>query len=106
MAHRRKSVGGNANGKADDQALGSRAFTAIARAVWHLTRDPNDKERRLLLPGKNNLAHEGTGLAFSITGEPARIVWEPEPVEMNADEALAAENDERGSRNPAPRRKC
>ena len=64
VAHRRKSAGSIA----DDLALGSRAFTGIARAVWHLTRDPDDKARRLLLPGKNNLAREGDGLAFSISG--------------------------------------
>lgn len=87
VAHRRKSAGTIA----DDLALGSRAFTGIARAVWHLSRDPEDKARRLLLPGKNNLAAEGDGLAFSIVGEPARIVWEPEPVAMTADDALAAE---------------
>lgn len=68
VAHRRKSAGT----VADDLALGSRAFTGIARAVWHLTRDTDNKERRLLLPGKNNLAREKDGLAFSIIGEPAR----------------------------------
>ena len=45
VAHRRKT-GGNI---ADDLALGSRAFTGIARSVWHLTRDSDDKSRRLLL---------------------------------------------------------
>jgi len=35
VAHRRKSPGGTAA----DQALGSRAFTGVARAVWQLTRD-------------------------------------------------------------------
>lgn len=88
VAHRRKSAGTNA----DETALGSRAFTGIARAVWHLSRDPQNKARRLLLPGKNNLAPEGDGLAFTIGGEPASIFWEKEPVKMNADEALAAEN--------------
>ena len=88
VAHRRKSAGSIA----DDLALGSRAFTGIARAVWHLTRDADNKARRLLLPGKNNLAREGDGLAFSIIGEPGRISWEREPVAMSADDALAAEN--------------
>jgi len=87
VAHRRKSAGQSA----DDTALGSRAFTGIARAVWHLSRDSDDKNRRLLLPGKNNLAAEGDGLAFSIIGEPARLAWERDPVRMSADDALAAE---------------
>jgi hypothetical protein len=87
VAHRRKSAGTHA----DDLALGSRAFTGIARAVWHLSRDPENGKRRLLLPGKNNLADEGAGLAFTIGGCPPRLLWEPDPVRMNADEGLAAE---------------
>ena len=88
VAHRRKSAGSCA----DDLALGSRAFTGIARAVWHMSRDAEDKNRRLLLPGKNNLAPEGTGLAFTICGQPPVIAWEREPVKMSADDALATEN--------------
>jgi len=88
VAHRRKSGGSFA----DDLALGSRAFTGIARAVWHLTRDRENKCRRLLLPGKNNLAPEGGGLAFSILGDPPAISWERDPVAMTADDALASEN--------------
>jgi hypothetical protein len=98
VAHRRKSAGSIA----DDLALGSRAFTGIARAVWHLTRDGEDKERRLLLPGKNNLAPEGTGLAFRIFGKPAAIEWEPGPVTMNADDALAVENGAGRDAKPGP----
>jgi hypothetical protein len=88
VAHRRKSAGFNA----DETALGSRAFTGIARAVWHLSRDTENKRRRLLLPGKNNLASEGAGLAFTIAGEPPAIQWEHDPVQMSADDGLAAEN--------------
>ncbi|MGD0463428.1 MAG: AAA family ATPase [Tepidisphaeraceae bacterium] len=91
VAHRRKSAGSIA----DDLALGSRAFTGIARAVWHLTRDSENKARRLLLPGKNNLAREGNGLAFTIAGDPPAIAWERDPVQMSADDALAIENDDR-----------
>src|SRR5690606_14589208 len=88
VAHRRKSAGSIA----DDLALGSRAFTGIARAVWHLSRDNENKTRRLLLPGKNNLAPEGNGLAFTIAGDPAVVVWERDPVAMSADDALAKED--------------
>jgi len=87
VAHRRKAI----SSSADDMALGSRAFTGIARAVWHLTKDAEDDERRLLLPGKNNLARKQTGLAFTIAGEPPSIQWEDEPVLMSADDALALE---------------
>jgi len=98
VAHRRKSAGSIA----DDLALGSRAFTGIARAVWHLSRDPDDKTRRLLLPGKNNLAPEGEGLAFRIIGEPAAIAWERDPVALSADDALAVENGDGELRKPGP----
>ena len=87
VAHRRKSAGFNA----DETALGSRAFTGIARAVWHLSRDPDDKRRRLLLPGKNNSAPEGDGLAFVIASDPPRIEWDRDPVRMSADDGLARE---------------
>jgi len=91
VAHTRKA-GGNV---ADDLVLGSRAFTGIARAVWHLSRDPENKARRLLLPGKANLSCEADGLAFSIVGDPPHVSWERDPVEMSADDALAAENRDR-----------
>jgi len=98
VAHRRKSAGSIA----DDLALGSRAFTGIARAVWHLTRDTENKNRRLLLPGKNNLAPEGNGLAFAIVGDPPAVAWEHDPVAMSADDALAAENNAGGESKPGP----
>ncbi len=94
VAHRRKSAGNNA----DELALGSRAFTGIARAVWHVTRDTEKRARRLLLPGKSNLGPEGGGLAFSIGGEPPRVRWESDPVAMSADDALALENNVRASK--------
>lgn len=98
VAHRRKSAGA----LADDMALGSRAFTGLARAVWHVTPDPADKHRRLFLPGKNNLAPEGQGLAFTIGGEQPALEWEEQPVAMNADECLAAESKPSKSK-PGPK---
>lgn len=100
VMHRRKSGGSFA----DDLALGSRGFTGIARAVWHLTRDRENKCRRLLLPGKNNLAPEGGGLAFAIFGDPPAISWERDPVAMTADDALATENaNEKKKPGPEPK---
>lgn len=87
VAHRRKGAAQSA----DDTALGSRAFTGLARSVWHISRDPDDDQRRLLLPGKSNLAASTTGLAFTIAGEPASVHWDDEPVQMSADDALARE---------------
>lgn len=94
VSHTRKSEGRYA----DDLALGSRAFTGIARAVWHLMSDPNDKARRLLLAGKSNNAAENGGLAFCIAKEPPRITWESDAVEMCADDLLAVDR----AANPGP----
>lgn len=94
VAHRRKSAGGSA----DESALGSRAFTGLARSVWHLFADGNDPDRRLLLPGKTNLSRRTNGLALRIGGEAmdARISWDNAPVNMTADEALALERSAGG----------
>ncbi|MBL9163116.1 MAG: AAA family ATPase [Planctomycetaceae bacterium] len=92
VAHRRK--GGSA--VADDTAMGSRAFTGIARSVWHLSHDPENRGRRLLLPGKSNLTAEQSGLAFAIAGDPGAVQWERDPVKMTADDAMAQEQGVRG----------
>src|SRR5437762_416461 len=100
VAHRRKSGGG---GGADESTLGSRAFTGLARAVWHVVRDTTDPARRLLLPGKNNLAVEGSGFAFWLVGQPvAAVEWESEPVTMSADDVIGAESGERERHKPGP----
>jgi putative DNA primase/helicase len=101
VAHRRKAGGA----VADDLALGSRAFTGIARAVWHLTHHPEKKSLKLLLPGKNNLARQNSGLGFTISGNPPAIWWERGEVDMSADDALAADNAAQGKR-PGPEPKA
>lgn len=85
VAHPRKAFSQHP----DDCVLGSRAFTGIARTVLHLLRDPNCEDRRLLLPGKNNLAEPAPGLAFRIEGDPARLIWEPDTVSVTAADVLA-----------------
>jgi hypothetical protein len=85
VAHTRKSLAPFA----DDMVLGSRGFVGLARSVLHLTADPDDKARRLLLPGKCNLAAPAAGLAFRIVS-PGRLEWEPVPLEgLSADDFMA-----------------
>jgi putative DNA primase/helicase len=97
VCHTRKSAGDSA----DDAVLGSRGFSGIARGNWHLSLDPDDRDRHLLLPGKNNLGPPKDGLAFRLEGEPTpAIVWENGPVAISADDALAAE-----ARSAAEKRK-
>lgn len=88
VAHRRKSGASSA----DDTVMGSRAFSGLARAVWHLQRDPQDQTRRLLLGGKTNLSGEVDGLAFSIGGAPPSIRWERDPVKLRADDIVGFES--------------
>jgi hypothetical protein len=75
--------------KAVYRAIGSLAFTAAARAVWSVVKDPNDQQRRLFLPAKFNLGPEPDGMAYRI--KEGRVEWEADPVKMHADEAFAAE---------------
>lgn len=80
------------------RVTGSLAFVAAARAVYAVLKDPQDPQRRLILPVKNNLAPDNAGVAYAIgaaaNGAPV-VEWEPNPVTITAEEALApAEADE------------
>jgi putative DNA primase/helicase len=91
VSHLNKSQAGNALSR----VTGSLAFVAAARAAYVVARCPDDPARRLVLPIKNNLGNDRTGLAYRIAedrGVPY-VVWEREPVTMTADEALAPMQD-------------
>jgi hypothetical protein len=75
--------------------MGSMAFVAAARAVWFVVRDKLDDRRRMLLPLKNNLADDVTGLAFRIDSKPV-VCWEREAVTTSIEDAMAAEPRKRG----------
>jgi putative DNA primase/helicase len=92
--HLSKGVGG----KAVYRSMGSLAFAAAPRAVWHVGRDRDDSSRRLLLPVKMNISPEATGLAFRIID--GRVEWESQPIRMHADDLLAAETDRQPSDAP------
>lgn len=85
VTHLAKGTGG----KSIYRSMGSLAFTAAARAAWHVTKDPDDPIRRLILPAKMNLAPDPTGLAYRI--EDGCVHWEADPVRMTADDVLARE---------------
>jgi putative DNA primase/helicase len=98
VTHLNKSGGG----PAIYRAMGSLAFAAAARAAWAVSKDKGDPQRRLLLPIKNNIAPDTGGLAYRIEplgvdGCPV-VAWEPNAVNVSADDALAGDRDEGGGR--------
>jgi AAA domain-containing protein len=88
--------GNSGTGTAMHRVTGSGAFVAAARASFLVIREP-ETERRLLLPLKNNLGDDKSGLAFTVeerdtpSGIRAPAVrLSDDPVTMTADEALSA----------------
>ncbi|MGE3241920.1 MAG: AAA family ATPase [Pirellulales bacterium] len=89
VTHLRK----NDDGAAVERTIGSIAFVAAARSAWVVCRDPRKAVRRLLLPLKNNMLSEVSGLAFTIEargeGGAAVVCWSDEVVTRSTDEVLA-----------------
>jgi putative DNA primase/helicase len=79
-------------GPAIHRAMGSVAFTAVARIAWAFIADQEDQDRVLMLPLKNNLHHRMPGWAYRIIDveghETGRLEWEDHAVSISADEAL------------------
>jgi putative DNA primase/helicase len=93
VTHFSKGGGTSAN----HRIIGSIAFVAAARAAFIVSRDPDDENRRLFVPSKNNLGPDRDGLAFRIeTREVGQgiiapaVSWDSEPVTRTADEILSA----------------
>ncbi len=84
-----------------NRLAGSIAFGAAARAVWLIAKDPQSPERRLMVSLKANLSREAKGLAFQISenakGRPV-VAWEPDPVEITADDVLGRLREHGGNR--------
>ena len=83
-------------GDAIGRVTGSLAFVAAARAAYAVARDKEDPHRRLLLPIKNNLGLDVSGVAYRIAetivdglGGVPYVIWDRDPVKVSADEALA-----------------
>ena len=99
ITHLTKGIGN----KAIYRAMGSLAFAAAARAVWAIVADSDDRQNRLLLPVKMNLAQTPDGLSYHIVEN--AIGWSAEGVDMHADDAFAKEAaalDQRGKSKRSP----
>lgn len=96
VTHLNKSGGG----PAIYRAMGSLAFAAAARAAWAVSKDKDDPARRLFIPIKNNIAPDTGGLGYRIEPGGANgcptVCWEPDPVHIAADDALAGDRGEGG----------
>jgi hypothetical protein len=92
VRHLRKSESTSAQQK----IIGSIAFTAAARAVYVVCRDPDNEDTRLFLCAKNNLAVDTAGYSYQIEttdeGIP-HVVWSVERETRTADEVLGASAD-------------
>jgi putative DNA primase/helicase len=95
---------GGSGVKALHRVIDSIAFTAAPRAVFMVTPDPDDPDRKLLLFLKSNIDAPAQGLAYRI--EPcvidevknisaSRVTWDSQPVLMSADEAIATGSEDR-----------
>ena len=85
--------------------VGSIAFNALARCVLAVTKDKDDPKRRLVLPVKNNLSNDETGLAYEVRASDSNapyIAWESSAVTITAEDALSQNGaDEHGGRQGA-----
>jgi hypothetical protein len=75
---------------------GSMAFVAGAQIAFIVVPEP-ETERRLMLAVKNNVGIKAQGRGYTIEGKTVapgiiapRIIWDDAPVDMSADQALAA----------------
>jgi len=79
ISHLNKSVGANAIYRIS----GSLAFVAAARAAFAVVRDPENAERRMMLPVKNNLAIDTEGFSYQINvsdDDTPYVAWGEEAV--------------------------
>jgi hypothetical protein len=92
-------------GSALHRVIGSIAFTAAARVAFVVAKDDQDPDgrRRIMVPIKNNLGDDRTGLSYTMEPvdlpngiETVRIAWGADPVTVTADKALTRD-EERGA---------
>ncbi len=91
ITHLNKSTG-----PALSRVMGSTGFVAAARAAFVVAAHPNDEVLRVLLPMKNNIGNDSSGLSFQLEGatigdgiKTSRVCWQSETVMISADQVLA-----------------
>ena len=92
-----------------NRVQGSGAFVQAARVYYMIERDKDDPNRRIMTPGKNNLAEDNRGLGFRLesrmrpSGDKVqRVIWDDRMQETTADQVLCERRkDIQGARNEA-----
>lgn len=89
------SSGSSAGKNAIYRVMGSIGFAAAARIVFGVMKDPDDPERRLFLPIKNNIGEDKEGFVYKIKPvlledgiETSKIDWLNEKIESTANDIL------------------
>ena len=77
----------SASPSAAARVMGSVAYSNAARATWVVIMDPEHDERRMMLPVKNNLSPDRTGMAYTLID--GAIEWERDPISAKVNEVLA-----------------
>lgn len=91
ITHRSKS-----SAKAAYTSIGSIAFSAAARISLVAMKDPDNEQRRVIMPAKVNLCPDNIGFAYTLEGTEsgvARVVWERDIVSQSADDFINRESD-------------
>ena len=96
-----------ASGDALRSFTGSFAFVAAPRLALYVCPEAGRDDRRLFLSVKNNLGPKPRGIGFSISTkliasgiEAPCVIWDDEPVDVTADEAIAAAVEARKHETP------
>lgn len=86
------------------RVTGSLGFVAAARTTYLIIKDHEDDARRLFLCSGTNIAPAMPGLAYRVRGgEPvpgvpsSAVEWEPDPVDISADQAMEESADSGGN---------
>jgi len=90
--HLRKSV---ASAHTLHQAIGSLAFTAMARLVQFVVADPDTPQGSVLVTAKSNISLPAPALKYHI--DEGRISWDAFDPEFNLNDALTSTRTDRGA---------
>ena len=87
---------------AQQQVLGSTGIVAICRAVWGISVDPNDRDKRLFSPMKVNCGYDHTAVSYRIVPPDGTVEIVETGIRKTADDVLDEQRKARESRGRKP----